>query len=99
MLVAIDPVEHTVCGLAGAVHNDYRSEITGKQELGGGWRRIFLRLVDNLPKPEGAKRRPTLTCSVIVPSNLEHHTAYRKEIWRRIERGESLVDITIRMIS
>jgi hypothetical protein len=94
MLVAIDPVEHSICGLAGGIHKDYRSEITGKQELGGGWRRIYLRLVDDMAKPEGSKRRPTLACSVIVPSNLEYHYAYRRELWNRIEHGGSLTDIT-----
>ena len=61
MFIAIDPVEHSVCGLAGGVHKDYRSEVVGKQELGGGWRRIYLRLVDdmaNLLVPSANRRRP-----------------------------------------
>jgi hypothetical protein len=95
MLLAIDPVEHSICGLTGGIHKDYRSEITGKQELGRGWRRIYLRLTDDMAKPQGAKRRPTLTCSVIVPCDLQYHDAYRLEMWNRIEHGASLVDITI----
>jgi hypothetical protein len=95
MLLAIDPVEHGIYGHTGAVHDDYRSEITGKQELGGGCRRIYLRLVDDRAKPEGAKRKPTLACTVIVPDNLENHLAYRREIWRRIQNGGSLEDIII----
>jgi hypothetical protein len=95
MLVAIDPVEHSVCGLTGGVHNDYRSEIIGKQELGRGLWRIYLRLVDDMAKPDGAKRRPTLSATVIVPHNLQYHYACRREMWKRIEQGGSLVDITI----
>ena len=95
MLIAIDPVEHSVCGLAGGIHKDYRSEVIGKQEIGGGWRRIYLRLADDMPKPQGAKRRPTLTCTVIVPSAVQYHDAYRREIWHRLEHGGGLVDITV----
>jgi hypothetical protein len=92
MLVAIDPVEHSVCGLAGGVHNEYRSEIVGAEDLGGGWRRIHCRLTDDMRASN--RRRPTVMCSVIAPY-LDNYYAYRREMWSRIEHGGSLVDITI----
>lgn len=94
MYVAIDPVEHSVCGLAGGIHNDYRSEVVGVEDLGGGWRRIHCRLTDDMAKSEGARRRPTVMCSVIAPQ-LDYYHAYRREVWHRIEHGGSLVDIKI----
>ena len=98
MLEAIDPVQHSVCGLTGSVHNDYRSEIVGVEDLGGGWRRIHCRLTDDMAKPVGARRRPTVTCSIIAPY-LDDYSPYRREIWNRIEHGGSPVDITIPMAS
>ena len=98
MLVAIDPVEHGVCGLVGGVHNDYRSEIVRVEDLGGGWRRIHCRLTDDMDKPQGDRRRPTLMCSVIAPY-LDDYSAYRSEMRNRIEHGGSLVDITLPMAS
>lgn len=95
MRLEIDPVDHSVCGLAGGIHQDYRSEVIGKQELGAGWRRIYLRLVDDMAKPQHAQRKPTLTCSVIVPSALQHHDAYRRELWNRLQHGGSLMDVTV----
>jgi len=94
MYVAIDPVEHSVCGLAGGIHRDYRSEVVRVEELRGGWRRIYCRLTDDMAKPEGARRRTTVMCTVIAPE-LGYYHAYRREIWHRIEHGGSLVDITI----
>ena len=95
MLLVMDPVEHGIYGLTGVIHDDYRSEVIGKQELGWGCRRIYLRLVDDRAKPEGARRKPTLTCTVIVPDNLGNHLAYRREMWSRIQNGGSLEDIII----
>jgi hypothetical protein len=95
MLIAIDPVEHSVCGLAGGIHKDYRSKVVGKQELAGGWRRIYLQLIDDMTKPPGANRKPTQTCTVIAPSALQYHNAYRREIWNRLEHGDTLVDVTV----
>jgi hypothetical protein len=57
MIVAIDPVEHSVCGLAGGVHKDFRSEVVGKQELGGGWRRISPRPPSRTRRRVGCRRR------------------------------------------
>jgi hypothetical protein len=94
MYVAIDPVEHSVCGLAGGIHQDYRSEVVRVEELGGGWRRVYCRLTDDMAKPEGARRKPTVMCTVIAPE-LDYYYAYRTAMWHRIEHGGSLVDITI----
>jgi hypothetical protein len=93
-MVAIDPVEHGVCGLTGGVHIDYRSEIVGVEDLDGGRRRILCRLTDDMSKPEGAPRRPTVICSVIAPY-LDNYRAYRLEMCHRIQHGGSLDDITI----
>jgi hypothetical protein len=98
MLTAIDPVEHSISGLAGGVHNDYRSVIVRVEDLGGGWRRVHCRLTDDMVKPDGASRRPTVMCSVIAP-NLDHYHAYRREMWSRIEYGGSLIDITMPLTS
>ena len=91
--IYIDPVEHSVTGLAGSIHKHYRSEITAKQDLGGGWRRIYGQFVDCENRPLGGPRRPTLPYSVIVP-NLPSFEAYRLEMWYRIEHGGNLIDIT-----
>jgi hypothetical protein len=48
-----------------------------------------------MPKPQRVRRKPTLACSVIVPSALQYHDAYRREIWNRLEHGGNLVDITV----
>ena len=95
MFHQIDPVAHSICGLTGELHNDYRADLAGIQPLGRGWRRIFLRLSDDCPKPAGAVRRPTISASVVAPELLENYGGYRVELWRRIERGESLADVTL----
>ena len=97
MFLAIDRVQDTMCGLAGGLHPDYRSEVTGKQSLGGGWWRIHGRLIDDMAKPEGSPRRPTLAYTVIAPG-LQQYLRYRAEIYRRIQAGSGLVDVTIPMI-
>lgn len=95
MPIQIDPVEHSVSGLTGGIHTDYRADIASIQTMGGGLRRINLRLVDDMPKPEGRSRRQTLSASVVAPEGLEDYTNYRVELWRRIERGGPFNDITI----
>ena len=95
MLVQIDPVLHSVHGLAGGIHEDYRAEVIQFQPLGGGWRRVYLRLLDDAPKPPGARRRPTIAATVIVPETMESFGSYRVELWRRIERGVSLTDVRL----
>jgi hypothetical protein len=94
MLTAIDPVEHSIGGLAGGIHNDYRSEVVRVENLGGGLRRIYCRLTDDMAKPEGARRRPTVICTVVAPY-LDQYYVYRREMWKRIENGGSLNDITV----
>ncbi len=98
MYAAVDPVKLSVCGLTGAVHDDYRSEIVNIEDLRGGLRRIHIRLTDSMPKPEGTRRRPSVMCRVITPY-LEDYYAYRYEMWDRIEHGGSLFDITLPMAS
>jgi hypothetical protein len=96
MLTQIDPVTHSIHGLCGEITEDYRADVTRIEPLGNGVRRIYLRLNDDMPKPPGMKRNPTLAATVIVPEILADHSAYRIELWRRIGRGESLVDVTLR---
>jgi hypothetical protein len=93
MLAPIDPVEDSNYGLAGGIHKDYRSEIVRVEQIGPGWRRIFLRLVDDGPKPVRCVRRPILEASVIVPEELTDYSVYRRELRDRIERGADLTDI------
>jgi hypothetical protein len=95
MLTQIDPAEHSIHGLTGELHEDYRADIVSIEELGQGWRRIRLRLSDDMPKPLGAVRRPTLAASVIAPVDLQNYDGYRRKLWAKIERGENLTDVNL----
>ena|SRR5882672_9963551 len=93
----IHPATNGVVGLAGSVHRDYRSVVDHSkiETLGFYFERVPLVLVDDSPKPEGAARKPTLTASVIAPKGLHNYWAFRADLYRRIERGESLLDIKL----
>jgi hypothetical protein len=95
MLQQIDVVEHSIYGLTGGIHKDYRSDIVAIEPLGQGLRRIHLRLSDDMPKPPGSFRRPTLSVSMIAPESLQNYDGYRRKLWAKIERGEDLTDITL----
>jgi hypothetical protein len=93
----VHPATNGVVGLAGCVHRDYRAVVDPSkiETLGFYFERVALLLVDDVPKPEGAARKPTLTASVIAPKGLQNYGAYRVGLHRRIERGESLIDIVL----
>jgi hypothetical protein len=95
MLLQIDVVEHSIHGLTGEIHKDYRSDIAGIEILRRGLRRIHLRLSDDMPKPPGSLRRPRLVATVIAPEGLGNYDGYRRKLWAKIERGEDLTDVTL----
>jgi len=95
MQVAIDPVTHSVCGLAGGLYDDYRSTVVGVEELAGGWRRVFLRLTDDMPTEDTTSRKAPRDATVIVPRGLDNYNAYRQKLWFLLERGGSLIDVTL----
>lgn len=95
MLSQIDSVTHAVCGLAGGLHKDYRSTVVGIEEFPGGWRRVRLRLTDDMPKPSSASRKPARDATVIVPVGIDDYTAYRQRLWFLLERGETLIDVRL----
>jgi hypothetical protein len=88
-VLAVDPVQNSICGLTRLVHESYRSELVGIEEMGGGLRRIRLRLTDDMAEAKGTQAKPTVMCSVIAP-RLDQYYAYRRELWSRIEHGGPL---------
>jgi hypothetical protein len=95
MLTQIDSVTHSIHGLTGSLHEDYRADVTDIQNLGRGWRRIFLSLSDDMPKPAGAVRKPRLYATVVAHESVEDYRAYRVELWRRIQGGGLLEDVAL----
>lgn len=95
--VGIHLATNGVVGLAGLVHRDYRSVVdhSAIETLGFYFERVPLLLVDDVPKAEGAARKPTLRASVIAPKGLQNYWAYRADLHRRIERDESLIDVRL----
>ncbi len=86
MILETDPVVHSICGLTGNIHADYRSEIFCIDQLDRRRRRIVLRLV-------GRAQQPILFASVVAPDGLTDYGAYRRELCHRIESGGDLTDI------
>jgi hypothetical protein len=84
-LYDIHPATHSVCGLAGGVHAEYRAEVTSITPASANHECIDLLLKDDMPKPTGSPRRPTLSTRVIALIGLTDYGEYRLQLWRQIE--------------
>ena len=82
----IHPATHTICGLAGGVHAEYRAEVTSITPASAHHECIDLLLKDDMPKPAGSTRRPTLSTRVIAPIGLTDYREYRLDVSRHIEK-------------
>jgi hypothetical protein len=85
MYISIHPATHSVCGLTGGVHKDYRADVVSVGPATADLEFIDLLLTDDMPKPPGALRLPTLSMRVTAPVGLTDYGAYRIEVWRQIE--------------
>jgi hypothetical protein len=81
----IHPATHSVCGLAGGIHDEYRAEVTSITPASAHQEFVDLLLKDDMPKPAGSMRRPTLSIRVITPIGLRDYHEYRLGLWREIE--------------
>jgi hypothetical protein len=85
--VAIHPATHSVCGLAGGIHVDYRAEVIGIQPhpISRAFECISILLKGDMPKPPGSLRRPPLLAQVVAPRGLQYYWDYRRALWAQIE--------------
>lgn len=90
----VDPAELL---LNGAIGNDYRARVDGITTVDGGRNWILLSFIDDVPKPEGAERKPTLHAVLVAPKDLddEGYRRCRREFARRIQTGERPLDMTV----
>jgi hypothetical protein len=71
--------------LAGGVHKEYRAEVISITPASPYFEFVDLLLKDDMHKPPGSIRRPTLSMRVATPIGLMDYGAYRVEVWRQIE--------------